>query len=300
MTRLLVSVRDVDEALRGRRRGRRPHRPEGAGGRRARRAAARAHRRRSCARCAAASGRADQRDHRRLAGGPARRDRWRASRAWRRCGVDYVKVGIAPGRSAPALLRRAGRQRRAVVPVLLADAGRRRARCSTRRWRRDAFPALMLDTADKRAGSLLRARARCARCAASSRRARHRPAGRARRRAAARRRAELRALAPDFAGFRSAVCAGDRTAALDARARARAYATARRAAAARALLRARCGWPAAAGRPRAAPCEASPQQASRTRASSSPCDDLDRERRVAAPSAAKRGSTTPRRPARPA
>lgn len=131
------------------------------------------------------------------------------------CGVDYVKVGVAPGRDAPALLRALARCDAAVVPVLLADDGVDLAAVS-QALALAAFPALMLDTAHKRAGSLLD-RVSVAALSAFI--------GQARRHAclsglAGALRADevsaLQALAPDFAGFRSAVCAGERAAALDA------------------------------------------------------------------------------------
>lgn len=128
------------------------------------------------------------------------------------CGVDLVKVGIAAG--ASALLEALAEVDAAVVPVFIADQGLdwdllARA-CGL------PFAAVMLDTQDKASGSLfdvaseptLRrfvAAARAARtpCGlAGALRVAHLP--------------RLRALAPDFAGFRSAVCAGARDNALDA------------------------------------------------------------------------------------
>jgi len=134
------------------------------------------------------------------------------------CGVDYVKVGLWP--AAPAVSRSLLDALAAcpanVVPVLVADAGVNAAlvehalACGT-------FPALMLDTADKGRGSLLQrlplpvlagfvetvhAGGALAGLAGSLR-ADDAPA--------------LRALAPDFAGFRGAVTRGERSAALDAR-----------------------------------------------------------------------------------
>lgn len=68
------------------------------------------------------------------------------------CGVDYVKVGIAPGPHARETLARVGSTRWRVVPVFLADDGLDfgllRQACALR------FPALMVDTADKAGGSL--------------------------------------------------------------------------------------------------------------------------------------------------
>lgn len=129
------------------------------------------------------------------------------------CGVDYVKVGIERSAGAAPLLRALAVCGHAVVPVFIADrgldAGDVQLACSL------GFPGLMVDTADKRAGSLFdvmgaselhfflqAARAAAAMAGlAGALRVQHLPA--------------LRALAPDFAGFRSAVCDGDRGAALD-------------------------------------------------------------------------------------
>ncbi|HEU5294969.1 MAG TPA: (5-formylfuran-3-yl)methyl phosphate synthase [Burkholderiaceae bacterium] len=131
------------------------------------------------------------------------------------CGVDYVKVGVEPGARASALLDALAGSGAPVVPVLIADHGVDMALVE-RALRSGAYPALMLDTVDKRAGSLLQ------RLAPTSLRAFL---------AATRRRAtlsglagalrvddvpQLLALAPDFAGFRSAVCAQRRDGALDA------------------------------------------------------------------------------------
>ncbi|MEY2654548.1 MAG: hypothetical protein RLZZ524_1576 [Pseudomonadota bacterium] len=157
------------------------------------------------------------------------------------CGVDQVKVGIAAHTQATpddavALLDaladhgRVGGERPdrgsaqgsaigpmvvpMVVPVLIADHGIPDALVDA--VRRGGFVAVMLDTADKRGGSLLQ----------------RRPAAELAARVAALRAPgtrvglagalmpsdipALRALAPDYAGFRSAVCAGDRRLGLDA------------------------------------------------------------------------------------
>lgn len=94
-------------------------------------------------------------------------------RATAACGVQWVKVGAGPGdaRSLVALGRLQARLRaeqdaaesagqprplpawRGLVPVLLADAGL--DSCRLNAALRGGFPALMLDTADKRGGSLL-------------------------------------------------------------------------------------------------------------------------------------------------
>jgi (5-formylfuran-3-yl)methyl phosphate synthase len=133
------------------------------------------------------------------------------------CGVHYVKVGITGEQGARELLDalavRAQTSGHAVVPVFIADRGVDRAVLAHALSLR--FPALMLDTADKDAGSLfdmmtvlalsrfvaqVRAGGLLAGLAGALRRA-HLP--------------QLAALAPDFAGFRSAVCAGARSGAID-------------------------------------------------------------------------------------
>lgn len=129
------------------------------------------------------------------------------------CGVDYVKVGIERCPEAAALLDALAVCGQAVVPVFIADrgldAGAVQRACNL------GFPGLMVDTADKAAGSLfdvmtaaeLRRFLQAVRASgamaglAGALRLQHLSA--------------LRELAPDFAGFRSAVCAGDRSAALD-------------------------------------------------------------------------------------
>ena len=131
------------------------------------------------------------------------------------CGVDYVKVGIARDAGAAPLLRTLAACGAAVVPVFIADHGLDddavALACSL------GFPGLMVDTADKRSGSLfdlmsmveLRRFLQAVRASgamaglAGALRLQHLPA--------------VRELAPDFAGFRSALCAGDRGSALDAR-----------------------------------------------------------------------------------
>ncbi len=130
-------------------------------------------------------------------------------------GVDYVKVGIDQQPGALALLDALAAHPAAIVPVLLADAGVNRAQVA-RALALRRFPALMLDTAAKGQGSLLdrvdaaalaqfiamvQHEGRCLAGLAGALRQDELPA--------------LRSLAPDFAGFRSAVCAGDRSGALD-------------------------------------------------------------------------------------
>jgi uncharacterized protein (UPF0264 family) len=100
-----------------------------------------------------------------------------------------------------------------VVPVFIADRGIEATLVA--HALQLGFPGLMADTADKRAGSLfdvmdphalkafvepVRARGVMVGLAGALR-LQHLPA--------------LAALAPDFAGFRSAVCAGERSAALE-------------------------------------------------------------------------------------
>jgi len=129
------------------------------------------------------------------------------------CAVDYVKVGIERGPRARAVLGMLANRGHAIVPVFIADQGIERSdiehACAL------GFPALMADTADKHAGSLfdvlgmdelqrfvdtVRSSGRLVGLAGSLRTGHD---------------AALRALAPDFAGFRTAVCAGDRSSTLD-------------------------------------------------------------------------------------
>jgi uncharacterized protein (UPF0264 family) len=128
------------------------------------------------------------------------------------CGVDYVKVGIERDPKAFTVLDALVACGRPVVPVLVADRGLDPALlahvCGL------PFPALMADTADKRAGSLFDA--------APLDELRHflaqaREAGRLAGLAGALRAEHiplLQTLDPDFAGFRSAVCVGERHTAL--------------------------------------------------------------------------------------
>lgn len=129
------------------------------------------------------------------------------------CEVDYVKVGIERGPQARTVLDMLARTGPAVVPVFIADRGLDAtdvAHASAL-----GFPGLMADTADKLAGSLFDAvpMAELGRFVATVRtagamvglagalRVEHKPL--------------LDALAPDFAGFRTAVCTGNRDSALD-------------------------------------------------------------------------------------
>ena len=129
------------------------------------------------------------------------------------CGVDYVKVGIERAAQAREVLDALGATGHAIVPVFIVDRGldieRVEHACQLK------FPALMVDTADKLAGSLfdvlqddvlrrfvsgVRASGALVGVAGALRRSQL---------------AALRALGPDFAGFRSAVCAGDRSGEID-------------------------------------------------------------------------------------
>lgn len=129
------------------------------------------------------------------------------------CGVDYVKVGITRSEGAAALLLALAAGAHRVVPVFIADQGLDAAlvgrACGL------GFAGVMLDTADKLAGSLFDAvplpqlhgfvaQVRAAGALvglAGALRLHHVPL--------------LETLAPDFAGFRTAVCGADRRTALD-------------------------------------------------------------------------------------
>lgn len=129
------------------------------------------------------------------------------------CGVDYVKVGIESDPRSVAVLEALARCGRAIVPVFIADRGLDADLVAGAA--RLGFPGLMVDTADKHAGSLfdIAAPAELRAFVATAR-----TAGALVGLAGALRigdGARLAELAPDFAGFRSAVCAGDRSGALD-------------------------------------------------------------------------------------
>lgn len=133
------------------------------------------------------------------------------------CGVNHVKVGVQAGAGAAALLKQLAAlqgEGLSLVPVLIADHGVPDA--LVKQVAQGGFPAAMLDTQDKLAGSLLdlvpvevlcrfvagvQAGGALAGLSGAMRRA-HLPA--------------LANLAPDFAGFRSAVCRNSREASLDA------------------------------------------------------------------------------------
>jgi uncharacterized protein (UPF0264 family) len=129
------------------------------------------------------------------------------------CGVDLVKVGIPRDARAPGALRALVQCDAAIVPVFIADAGLEpahlRLACQL------AFAGLMVDTFDKAAGSLFDVMDEPA---LADFLAQVRAAGMLAGLAGALRLSDLprvQALAPDFAGFRSAVCVGDRGGALN-------------------------------------------------------------------------------------
>jgi (5-formylfuran-3-yl)methyl phosphate synthase len=131
------------------------------------------------------------------------------------CGVDYVKVGIERTPQALAVLDMLAASGHPVVPVFIADSGLEFAHvqhaCAL------GFPGVMADTADKRAGSLFDAvpMADLRRFVTTVR-----AAGAMVGLAGALRienQVLLSGLAPDFAGFRTAVCVGDRSSTLDPR-----------------------------------------------------------------------------------
>jgi uncharacterized protein (UPF0264 family) len=130
------------------------------------------------------------------------------------CGVRYVKVGIEREPGAAAVLDRLAQCRWPVIPVFIADRGLDDALVD--RALGHGFPGVMIDTADKRAGSLFDL---LPRPAIEAFIARARGAGTMVGIAGALRvgdAAVLAALRPDFAGFRSAVCDGDRAGTLQA------------------------------------------------------------------------------------
>jgi uncharacterized protein (UPF0264 family) len=129
------------------------------------------------------------------------------------CGVDDVKVGLAP--KDAALLARLGALAEAglpcgarIVPVLLADDGMPTALID--RCRDLPFAALMLDTQDKAQGSLVgQRRGDELRGFVAAAQARGKSAGLA----GSLRREDIPSLLAidcDFAGFRGAVCTHDR------------------------------------------------------------------------------------------
>lgn len=132
------------------------------------------------------------------------------------CGVDYVKVGIERTVGVAALIDALAACGRPVVPVFIADRGLDDALVARACAFDGAFRAVMVDTADKRAGSLFDVLSMGAlRRFVGSVRASGRLVG-----VAGALRVDqvdrLAELQPDFAGFRSAVCGGDRASRLDA------------------------------------------------------------------------------------
>jgi uncharacterized protein (UPF0264 family) len=133
-------------------------------------------------------------------------------RATAACGVDVVKVGIPRGDGAAALLAVLAARPVPVVPVFFGDEGVDEALLALACWL--PFPALMLDTADKRAGSLFEHLD-----AAAVRHFVERVQGAGRLAGVAgslrlTQAALLRELAPDYAGFRGALCKDGRGTAL--------------------------------------------------------------------------------------
>ena len=130
------------------------------------------------------------------------------------CGVDIVKVGVERSPAAGVLLRALAGCGQPLVPVFIADQGLDDRAVSLALSL--GFAGVMVDTADKRAGSLFEALPieAVARFVAMAREAGVMVgvAGALRREQAP----LIAQLRPDFAGFRSAVCAGERSGALDA------------------------------------------------------------------------------------
>jgi uncharacterized protein (UPF0264 family) len=128
------------------------------------------------------------------------------------CGVDIVKVGVLPAPGAAAVIDALAGCGARIVPVFIADQPLDAALLA--RALAAPFFGVMADTADKRGGSLLQRRT-AAELQAFVRQVR--AAGQRVGLAGALRLDDLPALqrlAPSFAGFRSAVCAGDRAGAL--------------------------------------------------------------------------------------
>ncbi|MEM5328039.1 (5-formylfuran-3-yl)methyl phosphate synthase [Paraburkholderia sp. JHI2823] len=131
-----------------------------------------------------------------------------------RCGVDYVKAGVAPGPTARETLTRMRALRWTMVPVLLCDDGLDlrlvEHACEL------GFAAVMADTARKDNGSLFH----CVPLGVLDSMVRIAHAHEVMVGLAGALRLEhvwrVRALLPDFAGFRSALCSGARTGRLDA------------------------------------------------------------------------------------
>ena len=129
------------------------------------------------------------------------------------CGVDFVQVGILREEGAREVLDRLAASGRRVIPVFVADRGIDDAMVLHALALR--FSGVMADTADKAAGCLFDA---VSVLALSRFVTRARSAGVMVGLAGALRLKHLERLAgfaPDFAGFRSAVCHGERSGALD-------------------------------------------------------------------------------------
>lgn len=124
-------------------------------------------------------------------------------------GVDFVKVGVARGPDARRALQRLAELPVRVVPLFLADHGLDLALIDTACAA--GFPIVMVDTADKRTGSLFD----CVAPAVLATMIRIAHDAGARAGLAGSLRFDhvrlLRALAPDIAGFRGALCEGTRT-----------------------------------------------------------------------------------------
>lgn len=132
------------------------------------------------------------------------------------CGVDYVKVGIERDAGAATVIDALADCGAPVVPVFVADRGLDDALVARACAVLPAFPGIMIDTADKRVGTLFDVLP-----SATLQRfiAMVRASGSMVGVAGALRSTnvdQLAALQPDFAGFRSAVCTGDRASRLDA------------------------------------------------------------------------------------
>lgn len=136
------------------------------------------------------------------------------------CGVDYVKVGIERDAAAASVIDALAGCGWPVVPVFIADRGLDDAlvarACNAAARFGGVFPAIMVDTAEKQAGSLFDLLTpEALRCFIDMVRGANTMVGVA----GALRSSHverLAALQPDFAGFRSAVCVGDRASHLDA------------------------------------------------------------------------------------
>ena len=132
------------------------------------------------------------------------------------CGVDYVKVAIERDAGAAAAIDALAGCVWPVVPVFIADRGIDEGLVARACSASPGFPAIMVDTAEKQAGSVFDVlSADALQRFIDAVRGANAMVGVA----GALRASDLGALAarrPDFAGFRSAVCAGDRASRLDA------------------------------------------------------------------------------------